>query len=434
MNDKLREKIVKEDFIMPDSTSKKLDDFVNTLPDKKVFYLKKFMTVASLLLVFTIVSIAGAYANGYRLNDIYHLFGFYHSDKDLSEYVVINNTSVQSKGITVTINESILDENNLILNMTVKNDTAFEKSDSYNDLAVGVIEGFVDDTLVFNSGSSYGEFIDQHTYNMSIQHMISTNNLPAEFGLKYVIKTINDINGDWTFHLDLNKESINNASKIVDLNKIIDFQEGKVVINKVAFTPISTRISLLGSAELPTPKFPDDPLRNGFIVYNQDGQEIPFIGIDYNIDSNGNYMASIECDPVDTLPSSLTLIPYSRIFSGSNKEISAKIKPNTIPIVLTRDSGTTISISKIEDSKDGSLISFIFDLVSPDNGPTFVIYDETGNIIEPKSTITNKKVGSRIEATLLYSKLLEDKEYVIILEDSYIFEIYENEKIVIPIE
>ncbi|AKL95750.1 hypothetical protein CACET_c23040 [Clostridium aceticum] len=434
MTDKLREKIVKEDFIMPDNTSKKLDDFVNKLPDKKVFYLKKFMTVASLLLVFTIVSIAGAYANGYRLQDIYHLFGFYHSDKDLSKYVVINNTSVQSEGITVTINESILDENNLILNMTVKNDTAFEKSDSYNDLAVGVIEGFVDDTLVFSSGSGYGEFIDQHTYNLSIQHMINTKNLPTKFGLKYVIKTINDINGNWTFHLDLNKEFINSASKIVDLNEIIDFQKGKVVINKVAFTPISTRISLLGSADLPAPKFPDDPLRDGFIVYNQDGQEIPFIGIDYNIDSNGNYVASIECDPVNTTPSSLTLIPYKRIFSGSDKEISAKVNLNKLPIILTRDSGTTISINKIEHSEEGSLISFIFDLVSPDNAPIFVIYDETGSIIEPKSSIANRKIGSRIEATLLYPKFLEDKEYVIILEDSYIFEIYENEKIVLPIE
>lgn len=434
MNDKLREKIIKEDFIMPDSTSKKLDDFVNKLPDKRIFYLKKYMTVASLLLVFTFVSIAGAYANGYRLKDIYQLFGFYHSGKDLSEYVVINNTSVQSKGITVTINESILDENNLILNMTVKSDTAFEKSDSYNDLTIGVIEGFVEDTLVFNSGSGYGEFIDQHTYHMSIQHMISTNNLPAEFGLKYVIKTINDVNGNWTFHLDLNKEYINNVSKIVDLNEIIDFQGGKVLINKVAFTPISTSISLLGSSELPAPKFPDDPLRDGFIVYDQEGQEIPFIGIDYNIDNNGNYMASIECDPVDTPPSSLTLVPYKRIFSGSNKEISAKINPDMLPIILTRASGTTISINRIEHSEDGTLISFIFDLVSPDNGPIFAIYDETGSIIEPKSAITNKKVGSRIETTLLYPHLIEEKQYVISLEDSYIFEVYEKEKIVIPIE
>lgn len=437
MNDKLKEMINTDDFKMSDIMSRKLDAALGRLPERKVFNLRKFVTAAALVLAVLVGSTALAYANGYKLNDIYRIFSFYDSKKDVSQYVAVQNNSVKDKDITVTLNESILDENNLVLNITVKSDKPFEKSSAGNDMKMLSPEGYIGDQLVTDASYGYGEFKDEYTYVMSINNVITYNNLPDKFDLKYIIKEINGVKGNWVFNLNLNKEDINKDSKIINLNQIIDFRGGKAAIKKVIFTPVSTRILLEGVDGFKKPSVPinfEESIEDGFTIYNEDGKVIPFIGIFYPKNENGLFNALISCSQVDKYPSSLTLVPYKAALLDKEIIISSQLDQTKVPIELKHASGSTLIITDIKTDENSTQISFVEDLVSPDVYGEPTLSDETGKIIEPKSFAPlSKREGLHVEGTVIYPSLSKDKNYTFSFNDSYTYRILEDQKIVIPI-
>lgn len=438
MDDKLKEMINTDDFKMSDIMSQKIDTALGKLPERKVFDLRKFVMAASLILTVLAGSTALAYDKGYKLSDIYRIFSFYDSKKDVSKYAAVQNNSVKDKGITVTLNESILDENNLVLDMTIKSDKPFEKYNAYNDMKMLSPEGYIGDQLVTGASYGYGEFKDEYTYDMSIDNVIAYNNIPDKFELKYIIKEIDGIKGNWVFNLKLNKEDINKDSKIVNLNQIIDFRGGKAVIKKVVFTPVSTRILLEevnGFKKPSVPKNFEESIEDGFIIYNADGKVIPSIGILYNNNENGLFNALISCNQVDKYPSSLTLVPYKAALLDKEIIISSQLDPAKLPIELKHASGSTLIITGIKTDENSTQISWVEDLVSPDIYGSPTLRDEAGKIIEPKSfTPLSKREGLHLEGTVVYPVLLKDKKYIFSFNDSYLYKILEEQKIVIPID
>lgn len=436
MDDKLKEMISTDDFKMSDIMSQKLDTALGRLPERKAFNLRKFVMAASLVLAVLAGSTAFAYANGYKLKDIYRIFNFYDSRKDISQYVAVQNNTVKDKGIALTLNESILDENNLVLNITVKSDKPFEKSSAGNEMKMLSPEGYIGDQLVTGISYGYGEFKDEYTYDMSIDNVITYNNLPDKFDFKYIIKEINGVKGNWVFNLNLNKEDINKDSKIVNLNKIIDFRGGKAAIKKVVFTPVSTRILLEeinGFKKPSVPKNFEESIEDGFIIYNEDGKVIPFIGIVYHNNENGLFNALISCNQVDKYPTSLTLVPYKAALRHKEIIVSSQLDKSKLPIELKHASGSTLIITSIKTDENSTQISFVEDLVSPDVYGNPTLSDEDGKIIEPKSYAMGKRDGLHLEGSVIYPPLSNDKKYTFSFNDSYTYKVLEDQKIVIPI-
>lgn len=87
MEDKIKERLVNEDFSMPSALSYKLDDFVNELPDKKIYKIKRMLTITLICLAVLFTSSVGAYTSGYRVRDLYNLLGLYHSEREITGFV-----------------------------------------------------------------------------------------------------------------------------------------------------------------------------------------------------------------------------------------------------------------------------------------------------------------------------------------------------------
>ena len=164
---------------------------------------------------------------GYKISSIWEL-------RDVEKYVNVINTSRQDQGFTITLNEVILDNDELIICQTVKGDA---KMADYT-LATGSLK--IDGKRVDAGGSGGGEMVDEYTLEEIFYYSLSGNQLSLEGSheIEYSITELSrfsgierdDIKGDWTFRFTVTGDELRKDTVTADMDDRIALTDGLTVI------------------------------------------------------------------------------------------------------------------------------------------------------------------------------------------------------------
>ena len=202
-----------------------------------------------------------------------------YEDIETNNYRTVVDQQVTDNGLTITINEVIFDYKNIIITYTL----------SSNSIDTENIEGiypkvFIDGKEIKRRGmsgtySDKGENLKQFVLEPR-EHL----NKVGEFDMKIVIGGKDDFEpdkiieeGKWEFNFKASNEAINEVTKEININKVINLSNGgSISIDQLIMTPISTTV------EFSTKNLSEDDLEKrmsvGCILEDQDGNTIEDIG------------------------------------------------------------------------------------------------------------------------------------------------------------
>ena len=119
-------------------------------------------------------------------------------DKDLQDYVTVLNTSKTDKGYTITLNEVILDDNELIVSSTIKSE------EPINDLSFMTDEEIsVNGKSASVSSGGGSRQIDEHTIesviNYKLKNVDANQKLDIEINYNQIGREEDGVKGNWNF-------------------------------------------------------------------------------------------------------------------------------------------------------------------------------------------------------------------------------------------
>lgn len=129
---------------------------------------------------------------------------------EYQKYSQAVNNSATDKGITLTINEVLCDNNQLIMAYTTKSDGNIkdvikEKMDKdYRPFFLGHYLK-INDKDGFGNGGDGGKYLDNHTYVGSCEINVSDKNLLENVNVDLNIKDIGGIKGNWKISFSYSK-------------------------------------------------------------------------------------------------------------------------------------------------------------------------------------------------------------------------------------
>lgn len=151
--------------------------------------------------------------------------------KDLQDYSTVVNSSVADNGITLQLNEVILNNNELIVSTNIKSDTILEPADMWAVSPSIEING-VDVSGVGSTGSS--ENLDEYTtqsilsYDLkSIDNLDLSGNVEIKINHSSVMLGLSDYKGEWNFAFTANGDALKSDTHIQKLDKTINLNNGE---------------------------------------------------------------------------------------------------------------------------------------------------------------------------------------------------------------
>ncbi|MGO5065000.1 MULTISPECIES: DUF4179 domain-containing protein [unclassified Clostridium] len=291
------------------------------------------------------------------------------------------NKSVTDKGITLTINEVVCDDTELMIAYTIK---------TKNDIKKIVEERKDGSSMPFNlfpyikingeqpgsSSGSDGKYLDGHTYINSDSINIGDMHLKNKFNVDLNIKNIYGVTGNWNLKFSLSKDEISKHTKVFKPNIKVQFPDALVNVEKVSFTPINTTVSFVGKYN--KEEYKDIEKREkafnvemltGYMMYDQwfvlddKGNEIAHkgsFGDDVKDSPSKDFYYDFKFVSLKNIPKYLTAIPYRDVFSKDNSPIQETYKniDGVYPIELLQGKMGKITIKEIKTYKDKTVVKY----------------------------------------------------------------------------
>lgn len=239
-------------------TSLKLNDSIknsvkrrcNNINDKNNYPFKKILIASTIAVVFGL-SILGTCTNEKVLasvkvfmSDIANFLGL---STDLNEYRVVVDNSIYKNGLTVTLNEVILNKDEIIVSTLVKSDTVLGESD------IVAVSGsaYINGEKISNSVGGISKRIDEHTVE-SVDIYNLTSELPGgevSIEIKNTDAYINidnkktTISGPWNFEFKANGYILNSNTDSINLNYSFNLENNqKITLNKYVSNDMGQKI------------------------------------------------------------------------------------------------------------------------------------------------------------------------------------------------
>lgn len=157
----------------------------------------------------------------YKLTSIWEL-------DNVDKYVNVINTSQQAHGYTITLNEVILDHDELIVCQTIKGD------EKLGDYLLGTGRLKIDGAYIDTGGSGGGDLVDEYTQEEIFYYSISEGQLSMDGSheIEYSITGLRpladaeEIKGDWTFRFTVTGDELSKDTVRVAMNDEINLPEG----------------------------------------------------------------------------------------------------------------------------------------------------------------------------------------------------------------
>ena len=136
-------------------------------------------------------------------------------NKNLDEYKTVIDKSVTKNGITIKLNEVILNENELIVSTTLKShDKKMDESDMHS-----FAELYINGKRIKSTASGSGKKVNEYTMEEVISYRLDDDSISGDIDVKIKYKNVllkgNEISGPWTFEFKTNGDEL-----AIDTNKI----------------------------------------------------------------------------------------------------------------------------------------------------------------------------------------------------------------------
>ncbi|HEY5560590.1 MAG TPA: DUF4179 domain-containing protein [Clostridiaceae bacterium] len=190
---------------------------------------------------------------GTSIEEFFHL-----KTNTLQNYKTVINKAVTDNGVTVKLNEFMMDETGIMIDSTFSkytNNWSWATSSSLEP------QVFINGKNILESGYGSGTsaiVIDSST--CSFLNDISPSdkkylNLAGDFNVRIVFDKVNNgdrvINGNWVFEFTSNKDKISEITRRLPINKSFTTDEGvKVTIKDIRFSPLKTELDYYTSDAL----------------------------------------------------------------------------------------------------------------------------------------------------------------------------------------
>lgn len=244
---------------------------------------------------------------------------YFSSSNDLDEYKASIGSSISNEGYTITINEALVDENELIVSSTIKSDsgTSLDEQKFQATILVNNKKLSYDsdemlerkDSSTINSISTYRfkEALTKNS-NIEIQYQPLITNEKADF---------NKIEGSWNFNFNVNPNVLKETSATVKIDKVVNLTHNismKLTEYKGNMFRSKIKTSVTGDiSSLEVKLIGSDNLGNKceFIVDR--------LYLDENLSGFVTFALDNQNSNINTNATSLTLYPYSKPLD-SNEE------------------------------------------------------------------------------------------------------------------
>lgn len=358
------------------------------------------------------------------------------------------NKSVTDKGITLTINEVVCDDTELMIAYTIK---------TKDDIKKIVKERKDSSSMPFSlfpyikingkqAGSSSGsdeKYLDGHTYINSESMDIENMNLKNSFNVDLNVKNIYGVIGNWNLKFSVSKDEISKHTKVFKPNIKVKFPDALVNVEKVSFTPINTTISFVGKynkeeykdIEKREKAFNVEMTMGSMLYYSwfildDEGNEIAFkghLGSDVENSPSKDFTCELKFVNSSRIPKYLTVIPYRDIFSKDNSPIQETYKniDGVYPIELSQGKMGKIIIKEIKTYKDKTVVKYKAEGKAPFlQAKQLFIKDDKDNVAQGKdNNFDVKKDSSPNEYIMEFEPLDKNKKYKIGTNDLSNYEI-----------
>lgn len=194
---------------------------------KKTLHYKKYTAVAAVMICVVILFTGfgdGVYAQMKALAS--DIATYLNIDKNLDDYKTVVNQSISDKNYTITLNEVVLNNDELIVSYTVQNqERAMEDGDG-NFLADIKING----KRISNGGGGSSIQINDYTSQDVMSYPLSGTELDGDLDIKltfvYNTQQGDEVRGDWAFEFTTNGDELRLATKEIPIHHKVTLPDG----------------------------------------------------------------------------------------------------------------------------------------------------------------------------------------------------------------
>ncbi|NFN35094.1 DUF4179 domain-containing protein [Clostridium botulinum] len=311
-------------------TSKRIKNKIN----KKLNFKKRKLKYTASILIFISISTLTLCNPAWATNikkSIFESIMTLHSGNyaEYENYTKNIYSSTYDKGINFIINQIACDYDKIIVSYTVICDKNIEDA-----------QGLVNANFKID-----GKDIEQYQYSMDSNNNVlnegvfklelKNENITNKFTLEMNITSIGNLDGDWSFNLDIDKNEITNDTKEYIINKEINIAGNKLNIKKINISPLSTEIEISG----------EETKNFKYFVFDDKGNLLKLTGLKIHEDNTNHDLDSSVfnyCSLIDMNTKSLTFLPY--------KEKECSINSNTSPLEVSQEDLEKLSFSDFKFS------------------------------------------------------------------------------------
>ncbi|MDU1320173.1 MAG: DUF4179 domain-containing protein [Clostridium botulinum] len=371
------------------------------------------------------------------------------------------NKSVTDKGITLTINEVVCDDTELMIVYTIKTQDNIKKIVKEVKEATGIYFSFgpyikIDGKEPSGGSSSDGKYLDGHTYINSDSIDIRDMKLKNKFNVNLNVSNIYGVKGNWNLKFSLSKDEILKHINVFKSNKKVNFNDALVNVEKVSFTPINTTITVTGNYKdksqeaskkrQETFKKEMAPGQNLYgydewFVFDDKGNEITLKGSTSDRGQNAyskDFTYNLNLVALKSIPKYLTVIPYKINFykeeykKYKSDDGSIYIPPvyknidGVYPIELSQGSIGKLIIKEIKTEKDKTVVKYKVEGKAPflQSKELFIMGDKDNWVQRKDNNIDIKKdKNNPNEYIMEFEPLDKNKKYKIGTNDLGHYEI-----------
>ncbi|WP_434292089.1 DUF4179 domain-containing protein [Clostridium botulinum] len=371
------------------------------------------------------------------------------------------NKSVTDKGITLTINEVMCDDTELMIAYTIKTQDNIKKIVKEVKEATGIYFSLgqyikIDGKEPSGGSSSDGKYLDGHTYINSDSIDIGDMKLKNKFNVNLNVNNIYGVKGNWNFKFSLSKDEISKHINVSKPNTKVSFNDVLVNVEKVSFTPINTTITITGNykdksqeASKKRQEAFKKEMAGGqnlyeydeWLVFDDKGNEITLKGSSSDGGQNASskdFTYNLNLVALKSIPKYLTVIPYKINF---DKEEYKKYKSDdgsiyippvyknidgVYPIELSQGNIGKLIIKEIKTEKDKTVVKYKVEGKAPflQSKELFIMGDKDNGVQRKDNNIDIKKDKNNPNDYIMeFDPLDKNKKYKIGTNDLGHYEI-----------
>lgn len=243
--------------------SSKLDDVIKNsvyegykknlnenLPNKKQKKFNKNIVAAAIVVIMGSTLIGSLFSKEVvatvklAMFDIKNYLGV---SNNLDEYSTIVNEAISKNGITVQLNEVILDKDEVIVSTTVKSDERLNNNSSIMMFGDVYINGKNLSGSSTGSGKQIDDYTEENVISYTLDEELNNGDLYVEIKYDKVLLTIDgtekEINGPWSFKFISNGDALSTNTNSINLNNSFTLDNGqKITLTEYKSNPVGEKI------------------------------------------------------------------------------------------------------------------------------------------------------------------------------------------------